>query len=455
MDVQNLEKSQRNKIIKELCDQGAGFRQLARITGISYGIIQRVVTDQRSGPNYAGAFHFRDSNGTQWDTEYEYDKNGRLTRDRNKGIWQIQYNLLNLPSKTSFGDGGYINYQYSASGMKQMVWGSAPGQGSKSQFYLGNYVYGNGVKQLLVDGGYVTFSGTTPQYHFYVKDHLGNNRMVVNASGTVEQVSHYYAFGGLMGENTGSDLQDFKYNGKELDRLHGLDWIDYGARHYDGVIGSWPTMDPLCEKYYSISPYVYCLDNPIKWIDKKGEEPGDPFPSPDAAARDFGMIYNFKSIETNREYGSLIYKYKENGKILYSYNEPNAGKVGTYSVIPNAKRPKNSIAYGDIHTHGKYNGDKNNNNGEWNETQTFSKADKILVNDGKLKASYLCTPDGKLMKYHINEKGNHCIITFNVDLPSDENSPNHNSNTTTSIKANKENENPLNKLWTTISKYLK
>ena len=48
MDVQNLEKSQRNKIIKELCDQGAGFRQLARITGISYGIIQRVVTDQRT-----------------------------------------------------------------------------------------------------------------------------------------------------------------------------------------------------------------------------------------------------------------------------------------------------------------------------------------------------------------------------------------------------------------------
>ena len=50
MDVQNLEKKQRNKIIKGLCDQGAGFRQLARITGISYGIIQRVVTDQRTVP---------------------------------------------------------------------------------------------------------------------------------------------------------------------------------------------------------------------------------------------------------------------------------------------------------------------------------------------------------------------------------------------------------------------
>ena len=50
MDVQNLEKSQRNRIIKELCDQGAGFRQLARITGISYGIIQRAATDQRTVP---------------------------------------------------------------------------------------------------------------------------------------------------------------------------------------------------------------------------------------------------------------------------------------------------------------------------------------------------------------------------------------------------------------------
>jgi len=116
----------------------------------------------------------------------------------------------------------------------------------------------------------VTFSGTTPQYHFYVKDHLGNNRMVVNASGTVEQVSHYYAFGGLMGENTGSDVQDFKYNGKELDRLHGLDWYDYNARHMDAVRGVFTTMDPLAEKYYDISPYAYCHDNPINRIDIDG-----------------------------------------------------------------------------------------------------------------------------------------------------------------------------------------
>ena len=253
--------------------------------------------DAVAGPSYAGAFHFRDSNGYQWDTEYEYDENGRMTKDFNKNILSIQYNLLNLPSRTTFRDGGYINYQYSASGMKQMVSGYAPGQGYKSQFYIGNYVYGNGVKQLLVDGGYVTFSGTTPQYHFYVKDHLGNNRMVVNASGTVEQVSHYYAFGALMGESTGGDVQDFKYNGKELDRLHGLDWFDYGARHYDGVIGSWPTMDPLCEKYYNISPYVYCANNPINAIDINGDS----------------IFYDMPNIENGKVVSYTRYIYMKNG----------------------------------------------------------------------------------------------------------------------------------------------
>ena len=50
MEIQNLDKDQRNIIIREACKQGAAFRQLARITGISFGIIQRVATDQRTVP---------------------------------------------------------------------------------------------------------------------------------------------------------------------------------------------------------------------------------------------------------------------------------------------------------------------------------------------------------------------------------------------------------------------
>ena len=59
-------------------------------------------------------------------------------------------------------------------------------------------------------------------------------------------------------------------NGKELDRTHGLDWYDYGARNYDAFLPGFTTIDPMCEKYYHISPYVYCLNNPVKHIDPDG-----------------------------------------------------------------------------------------------------------------------------------------------------------------------------------------
>ena len=88
---------------------------------------------------------------------------------------------------------------------------------------------------------------------------------------TYQRGNHYYPYGGVMGESTGGDVQRYKYNGKELNRMHGLDWYDYGARHYDAAIVSWPTMDPLSEKYYSISPYVYCHNNPIRSIDINGK----------------------------------------------------------------------------------------------------------------------------------------------------------------------------------------
>ncbi len=73
-----------------------------------------------------------------------------------------------------------------------------------------------------------------------------------------------------MGESTAGGVQPYKYNGKELDRMHGLDLFDYGARHYDAAIGRWWGVDALAEKYYSISPYAYVGNNPVKYIDPDG-----------------------------------------------------------------------------------------------------------------------------------------------------------------------------------------
>ena len=107
-------------------------------------------------------------------------------------------------------------------------------------------------------------------FYYYTPDHLGNIREVVNASGTVQQVTNYYPYGAPYAESTAADFQPYKYNGKELDKMHGLNAYDYGARQHNPILARWDRIDPLCEKYYNVSPYVYCKDNPIKLIDPDG-----------------------------------------------------------------------------------------------------------------------------------------------------------------------------------------
>ena len=138
--------------------------------------------------------------------------------------------------------------------------------------YCGNIQYENGVLgRVLVDGGYVSFSGGTPYYHYYLTDHLGSNRVVMNKStGATIQVNHYYPYGGLFATSTNVAGLYYKFNGKEIDHRYNLELTDYGARFYDALRASWLTMDPLCEKYYDLSPYAMCGDNPINYIDING-----------------------------------------------------------------------------------------------------------------------------------------------------------------------------------------
>ena len=65
-------------------------------------------------------------------------------------------------------------------------------------------------------------------------------------------------------------VQPFKYNGKELDLMHGLNTYDYGARQYYAFLPTWDRMDPLCEVAPEFSPYAYCYDNSVNYIDING-----------------------------------------------------------------------------------------------------------------------------------------------------------------------------------------
>ncbi len=195
--------------------------------------------------------------------EYYYDKNGNLTQDLNKGVTEITYNLLNLPQTLSLSNSfGSANntYVYAADGRKLKT-----SIGSKTTDYCGNVIYENGMlKRILLEGGYIE----NGSYNFYLTDHLGNNRVVVNAGGSVMQTNHYYPFGMSFAEGTTTSLQPYKYNGKELDMERGLNWYDFDARMYDGM--RFTTRDPLQEKYPWISPYTYCNNNPMRYIDPTG-----------------------------------------------------------------------------------------------------------------------------------------------------------------------------------------
>ena len=72
---------------------------------------------------------------------------------------------------------------------------------------------------------------------------------------------------------TGNFQHPYRFTGKELDKLNGLNMYDFGARLYDVAgVPMWTSVDPLCEKYYDISPYVYCHNSPVIRIDPNGKD---------------------------------------------------------------------------------------------------------------------------------------------------------------------------------------
>ena len=117
--------------------------------------------------------------------------------------------IIYLPQSITYSTGKSATYIYDASGKKlQTSYKASSSATAQPTDYCGNMIYENNVlKQILIDGGYITFNGSTPVYHYYLQDHQGNNRVVCNASGTVEQVNHYYPFGGLYGQSTNGDLE--------------------------------------------------------------------------------------------------------------------------------------------------------------------------------------------------------------------------------------------------------
>ncbi|MFP9099860.1 DUF6443 domain-containing protein [Flavobacterium sp. RHBU_24] len=252
---------------------------------------------------------FKDSPDNLVD-DYIYDNNavngnGNVTSDRNKGITNIKYNHLNLPVEINFGSTNKIIYLYDAAGRKLKKTVTEVVSGNLTTVYvdyLSGFQYKGGVLQFFPTAeGYVdntVVSGVNNyNYVYQYKDHLGNVRLSYTkdkktGNKVIMEENHYYPFGlkhlnyntthamylAMNGEvilypplnATDKLVNNYKYNGKELQDELGLNMYDYGARNYDPALGRWMNIDPLASKYLSTSPYAYALDNPIYFIDIDG-----------------------------------------------------------------------------------------------------------------------------------------------------------------------------------------
>lgn len=443
----------------------------------SYGLIDNLsynyhgnqllkVDDAAVGPYYQGAFHFVD--GADEAVEYEYDANGNLVRDLNKGIISISYDLNIQPRKIEYNDGRNASYVYDAEGNKLSVsynltaMSSAQPQmpvmqssnvasanmsnGQKTIDYCGNIIYDGDETMILNDVGYALCDKDhTLSFHYYLKDHLGNNRVVVSEDGKIEQVNDYYPTGALMASSKGGDTQRFKYNGKELERTNGLNWYGYGARNYDAAIVRWDGMDKLCEKYSPFTPYGYCLNRFLNYYDKIGNEPGDFFLSKNAAAMDFGLFYNGISILEKREYISPIVAVSDKyGNSGYTYLWPS---VGTEYKSKISSYPLGHPVAALVHTHGNFSAYTDNYfSGQLTrrgKTRLLSERElKLVINSPNMptdigtsnklgKEVYLVSPNGQLQKYNPKDGK---ILKISNQMPSDPQDPSRKNQKLLNIK---------------------
>jgi len=211
---------------------------------------------------------------------YVYDQNGNLTHDGLKNL-QLSYNLLNLPEVVSQSSAEIAKYNWFADGSKYRVLDES----NNGYYYIGSLIYASNNGNLQIEstdfaGGRInlvenTLTNTLSQdIQYHHKDHLGSVRAITDNSGSVIEQNAYYPFGSrhTFGNTYAQTTNRFKFNGKEEQTTGNLNYLDYGARMYDSNIARWTTQDPLAEKYYSQSPYNYCVNNPVMFVDPDGRK---------------------------------------------------------------------------------------------------------------------------------------------------------------------------------------
>ena len=262
------------------------------------------VSDSAPAPSVTGSADFRD--GVSEAVEYTYDRNGNMTSDLNRKVSLISYNRQNRPARMRHA-GGTETFTYLPDGTKRGRTVLGKDRSLSRTEYRGNLVCADDtLKYILFDGGLIAMDGASPEYLFFLRDHLGSTRVVARSNGKAVQVNHYYPYGmayasGRMsgnaeahpvtgeggnvidgdleigGETGGMELarpgasQPYRFLGNELYTSNSLGLYDFSARMYDPALGRFLSVDPMAEGYRHLSPYAYCAGNPVVYADKDGQ----------------------------------------------------------------------------------------------------------------------------------------------------------------------------------------
>ncbi len=284
-------------------------------------------------------YGFKD--GTNTGDDYIYDVNGNMRVDRNKGITNITYNHLNLPTVVTI-NGKHIRYTYDATGVKLTK--SADG---KFTHYDGGYVYeGPELQFFNQPEGYVEpviASGSAAissfNYIYQYKDHLDNIRLSYsdnNKDGVVtkdeiREENNYYPFG-LKHKGYNTTVNDkqhlFMYNAVEMQKDLGFNLYTTLFRLYDPAIGRFHQIDPLTDFISGITPYQFGFNNPVYFNDPDGLLFGNKNKRIERK-RKRKLRKQSKKIKRNRKWRPPFNRKKENIKPL----KPILPKVGK-SKIP-------------------------------------------------------------------------------------------------------------------------
>ena len=261
------------------------------------------VSDSAQAPSVTGSADFRD--GASEAVEYTYDRNGNMTSDLNRKVSLISYNRQNRPARMRHA-GGTETFTYLPDGTKRGRTVLGKDRSLSRTEYRGNLVCADDtLKYILFDGGLIAMDGASPEYLFFLRDHLGSVRVVARPDGKAVQVNHYYPYGmafagggmsgnagahpveggvsvaggslEIGGETGGMELarpgasQPYRFLGNELYTSNSLGLYDFSARMYDPALGRFLSVDPMAEGYRHLSPYAYCAGNPVVYVDKDGQ----------------------------------------------------------------------------------------------------------------------------------------------------------------------------------------